>query len=791
MRMDETAARRVMLARAVETADTEGKLLSEVEREQVDRQARQAAGVGSDGSAAVAPEHFLHVRAQQVLLAVGHRNPGIAALQDAPSWRQWLAIGTPLAALVAGVLTDIVANPHRVDLVSLPLLGIVGWNLVMYLVLIGGWMLGSGEGSRPALAGLGRWSDGERAMQRRKSNLRTSVTALFHLHWYRATQALHLQRVKRVLHLAAAGWAVGVALSLLARGLVVEYRVGWESTFLDAQQVHTILSVLRLPALLLFPFQSFSIEEVAALRFSQGGGAVAGARWVYLYVALLLVVVVLPRLALAAAAWWRERRLAQGVAIDLRDPYYQRVVSLLSSARVQLCLVTHRDEDRAAWLRVAQQEPGSAGTLIRSAHDDVLRFVDVSGLQPPAPQAVAPETGWARRLLDALRGRPPQARLQHGEPALAAAREHCDLAIHVAGAPDDLAAATPLLAWLGKPVLVLVNRPDAPEAAAPGLVARCEAQLRDLPPPARLLSFDAFARCWVQERVLINAIGSLLPESKVAGFARLASAWDERNAQRFTRSMAAVAEHLLFAARQVEEVRTGALTVKSMAPAERQAQAQARQTAMDAVVERLDGSAAEMFARLRQLHGLNEQAAGTLQHHMEQKFAVQQAIDKPQAGMAGAATGAAMGASVDLLVGGLTLGAAAALGAVVGGSAAYIGAAWKNRSSAGGNTVVQLSDEMMQAMAEAGLLRYLAVIHFGRGPAGAESELQPFWKRDVVAAVEESRALLTPFWTAARTQPDPGRLAQALARELETIARKVLEGLYPPRRGSARRGAEP
>jgi hypothetical protein len=224
------------------------------------------------------------------------------------------------------------------------------------------------------------------------------------------------------------------------------------------------------------------------------------------------------------------------------------------------------------------------------------------------------------------------------------------------------------------------------------------------------------------------------------------------------------------------------LTVKNLIPSERQAQAQGRQAAMDAMVKRLDASAAEMFSKLRKLHGLDDSTAGALQERMEEKFVVQQAINMPQAGVAGAATGAAMGASVDLLVGGLTLGAATALGALVGGGAAFIGAAWKNRSTSGGATLVQLSDEMMQAMAEAALLRYLAVAHYGRGPIGAEGELRPFWKSDVVAAVEARKAFLLPFWTAARTQPDSGKLALALAREIEAIARNVLGALYPDAR---------
>jgi hypothetical protein len=777
MSMDEPTARRLVLAYAIETADTQGKLLTEQERAQIDREARQAAGVGGEGAEPIAPEHFLDVRARRVLSAIGGRHPALFALQEPRSWQRWLLWLAPAAAVVLGVLTDVIANPHRVDLVSLPLLGLVAWNLAIYLVLIGGRLFAGNAAHRPLLAGLGRWTDGERAMRRGSGNLRANVTALFHLRWYAVTEALHVQRIKRVLHLSAAGWAVGVALSLLARGLVVEYRVGWESTFLDAQQVHAILSALRLPALLLFPFQPFSVQEVAALQFSQGGGAVAGARWVYMYVALLLVLVVVPRLVLAAMARWHERGLARNLALDLSEPYFRRVLSLLSSDRVELCVIAHRSADREALLRVLAQESDAGRTLMRSAQDDVLRWVDLSGAKVPAaaPPAPAAETGWFQRLIAAFQDGGQRSPVVT-DPALAAARNESDLAIHVVGTVDDLAAARPLLHWLGKPVLVIVYPPASSDAAE--LLAQCETEARRFGVPAAVLPFEAFAGCWVQEPALLEAIGRLLPEAKHAGFARIKAAWEERSSARLVRAMGAVADHLLFAARQIEEIHSQALSVKSLVPAQRTVETQARQQAIDRVVQRLDASAAEMFARLRKLHGVEEVAAGALQHRLEEKFVVQRPVHTPQAGMAGAATGAAMGASVDLLVGGLTLGAATALGALVGGSAAFIAAAWKNRSTSSGSTVVQLSDEMMQAMVEAALLRYLAVAHYGRGAAGASGELRPFWKSEVVAAVEARKAMLTPFWTAARTQPDAGRLALALARELETLARQVLAALH-------------
>jgi hypothetical protein len=420
--------------------------------------------------------------------------------------------------------------------------------------------------------------------------------------------------------------------------------------------------------------------------------------------------------------------------------------------------------------KVLLQEPTAGRTLIKSVHDDVLRFVELAADQGAPPSAEADPGHWSGRVLGGLLGQRSRNPAVDRDPVLAA-REDSDIALHVVGAPQDVAQARPLLEWLGKPVLTLVAEPW------PGFVGP------STPGHSEVLDFNVFARCWVQERMLLDAVGRLLPAAKAAGYARIVTAWDQRNAARLGQAMAAIAEHLLFAARQTEEVPSGALSVKNLMPAERQAQAQARQQAMDAVVRRLDASAAQMFSRLRELHGVDEAAALALQHGLQEKFDVRRAVDTPQAGVAGAATGAAMGASVDLLMGGLTLGAATALGALVGGSAAFVAAAWKNRATPGGNSAVQLSDEMLQAMAEAALLRYVAVAHHGRRPLGASSEVT--WKMEVVAAVDARKATLTPLWAAARTQPEPDKLALKLARELEAMARRALAGLYPAQIGQS------
>jgi hypothetical protein len=339
-----------------------------------------------------------------------------------------------------------------------------------------------------------------------------------------------------------------------------------------------------------------------------------------------------------------------------------------------------------------------------------------------------------------------------GMQAPALPHDECDVIVHLVAAADDLPAAAPLLESAGKPVVAV----QMGEGGAG-------------------LPFRSFSRTWLGDRVLLDAIAQALPAPRRAEFEHIVRAWDSRNAERLHRSMSIVAAHALFAARQVEEAQTGQLSARNLLPGEREVQAGARQEAMTRIAARIEASAQNMAAMLRQANGVADDAAPTIEHRLEERFVVQQPVDASHAGVAGAATGAAMGASVDLLAGGLTLGAAAALGALVGGGAAFIAAAWKNRASPSGATIVQLSDEMLDAIVEAALLRYVAIVHWARGFEEADAR----WKGEIVAQAQAKKTLLAGFWNSARTEPNPDRLVPALAQQLDGFARAVLKHINP------------
>lgn len=805
--MDEIDARRVVLAQAIETADTKGSVLSAQERARVDDDIRaQAARAAADAGGAWPLPELLARRAQVLLQSVQTRSATLAALQTPHSWTRWLGYAAPWLAFLLGVLTDRIANPHQVDLLSLPLLGLVLWNLGMYAALAV-----SAFGVWPALTPPAiPWPlDGWRKRRGRSGQVHAEIAAGFYSRWHAVTAGLNAQRLRRVLHACAALWGAGVAASLFTRGLVVEYRVGWESTFLDANQVHAILRVLFMPVVALFAHVSFSVEEVARLRFGttggEAGGAAAGARWVYMYAGLLLLVVVLPRLLLAAVAWRREQTLARAVRLDLQQPYFQQLIAALRPAQVRLCIVADREQDQAALLRVLlrnadpSQGPATAMdssapvvlTALATEGGDVLSISAMPKHMQSAPGmdgAEAPTT-WMQRTWGRVRGIAAANSTPHAR-ALASVREHGDVVLRVVRGVGELQESMALLQWLRKPVLVLLQLPGADVARQEEVLSQCRAELHQAGfPGAQALAFDQFARCWIQEPALLQAIGRAVAPAKQQGYARICKLWNERNEARLRGAMMALASHLALAAREREEVRSPPLTLKSLVRAgEREGGADPRRAAMLAVAERLRLSDAQATANLLVLHGLDKSDADELHHELQEKFVVREAMRSSRAGMAGAASGAAMGASVDLLTGGLTLGAAAAVGALAMGSAAFLAAAWRNKSTQTDTTVVELSDEMLQALVEAGLLRYLAVAtHRGPDDESGIGAPQPFWRSEVVAVVETQRDALAAIWAQVRTAARaPAQQAVAnsslpplpLVELLQAMARTALGSLH-------------
>jgi hypothetical protein len=109
-----------------------------------------------------------------------------------------------------------------------------------------------------------------------------------------------------------------------------------------------------------------------------------------------------------------------------------------------------------------------------------------------------------------------------------------------------VAAEMDLLTWIGKPVLVLLNqlgtpRPPADEAAD---LQAWRDHLTRWPLVADVLPLDAFARCWVHERTLLQAVQAALHGPQAQRMAELEAAWLAQREATFKESMRVLANSL-------------------------------------------------------------------------------------------------------------------------------------------------------------------------------------------------------------------------------------------------------
>ena len=319
---------------AIEAADHAHDILSEDDRRHASRSAMELAQwQASHAGLQVTADDFLHQRAGQILKRMSERHAAFGPLLRLPGALNLLWAGLPALALLAGIFLDQITDPHRVDLLSAPLLLIIGWNLAVYAGLLVWPLLPFGKLKKSAPGLVRLLSLGRTRLPRKLPPVLASALLAFMTEWPRLSRRLTLARLGRTLHLGSALFAIGAVLSLYARGYFAQYSAGWESTFLNAGQVHALLSALFMPAMAIFPLQGFSLADIEALRFEQAPSSpLGGARWVHLYAATLLLLVVLPRLLLAGAAQWRVRQWTRDFPLDLEQPYFRRLLKALGGA---------------------------------------------------------------------------------------------------------------------------------------------------------------------------------------------------------------------------------------------------------------------------------------------------------------------------------------------------------------------------------------------------------------------------------------------------------------------------
>jgi hypothetical protein len=191
------------------------------------------------------PAAFLAERARHALQRLAPRDATVQRWSAAPRWSPawcWVAV---VVGLLGGLGIDQIGPSQQVNLLAPPVWGLLMWNLGLAAAWLGlrvCKLLTRQPAARwPWAAALQRWLNG--AAVAGSQPVQQAATA-----WAHASAPLQAARAALLLHLAAATLAVGLASGLYLRGLVLDYRAGWQSTFLEAPTVQRWLNTGLAPA---------------------------------------------------------------------------------------------------------------------------------------------------------------------------------------------------------------------------------------------------------------------------------------------------------------------------------------------------------------------------------------------------------------------------------------------------------------------------------------------------------------------------------------------------------------
>ncbi len=327
--MDERTALAVTAVRAVEITDRAHAEWTDADRAWASRAAAEVVGE------AAAPEVFVGRRATLALERLASRKHRVARLAQTWQWRGWIGTSAVAAAFVLGAVSDAIGPSERINIMAPPVAVLVVWNLVVYALLASRFVVRYGEpGAGPIARMLTRLAGGARSAGRAAD---PAVTA-FAEHWSQVSRGLYAARAARVLHLAAAALALGVIAGLYVRGLGLEYRATWESTFLEPSAVRTWVAAFYAPGAFALGVQVPEVARIAAMRAPASENA---ALWLHLMAATLAAVVILPRLALALIAWLTERYRGAHLLDELRDAYFARLLRGFKASATAIAVVPY------------------------------------------------------------------------------------------------------------------------------------------------------------------------------------------------------------------------------------------------------------------------------------------------------------------------------------------------------------------------------------------------------------------------------------------------------------------
>ena len=324
--------------------------------------------------------------------------------------------------------------------------------------------------------------------------------------------------------------------------------------------------------------------------------------------------------------------------------------------------------------------------------------------------------------------------------------------VNAAELPDTapyVSAEMRILSWIGKPVIVLLNQmgvPKTPELEQAD-VDRWKDAMASYPIVHSVLPMDAFARCWVQEYALFDAVAKALPEELQATMESLREVWSRQRRAAYNASILALTNYLekLANDKEVAENTSVVDQIKFFGKKLGLFKNVTDHDPIGAAQTALSSRAADEFCALTDkliaINGLKGKGVRKeLLDRMQSDWNVKTAVPPAPAAVAGAiGTGAAGGLASDLATGGLTMGLGTLIGTVVGAlGGAGLAVAYNHKKGIDG-TEISWSETAIKNFFNKSILLYFSVSHFGRGRGSWEDNIaQTYWNKRFLDFLEKN-----------------------------------------------------
>jgi len=381
------------------------------------------------------------------------------------------------------------------------------------------------------------------------------------------------------------------------------------------------------------------------------------------------------------------------------------------------------------------------------------------------------------------------------QKVLRTVQDEADVVLYLVSAAEPPEAAgyldseMQLLECIGKPVIVLINQLasdlDIEQEAAD--IRQWQDYCAQYPHITGVLPLDAFARCWVQEFVLLENIQAALQDQECCGLmGRLIVAWKAEGLRVFDEAMQVLATCVAgcAVARQPVAATSGLQTVaggllKAVNGPNKQKDAQ------HALSKQMIKDTEQALAGLTALYRLDATVENDIAAELGHFYHPKKGISETRFTVLSAVlTGVLSGLAADIATGGLTLGVGMIVGGIAGAFGGKAAALGYNRVAGTADSWVEWDADALDAVFARLVMCYLIVAHAGRGRGKMLLKREhPRWLEVVPEAVAAQHGRLLELWSSRGTDPLEPEIERHIYEHVlplfTEVSWDVLQTLYP------------